>query len=117
MNQGLSMNGLRWVVCPAILLIVFGLSYATDMAATAGEQGTMQDAAEAKALDVSSSAEVERWTEGTCKGWTLGDLAESLGVEPTMEAVVSFLSRGFPSQAKSIVWEFCERELGQTRSS
>jgi hypothetical protein len=117
MTQGLLNHRFRRFRLLVIPLIVVGLGYALSMVAASGEQGDMRSAAEAKALDVSNPSEVERWTVGICRGWALRDLAESLGVEPTMEAVVTFLSRDFPSRAKLVVREVCEREVIQTDSS
>jgi hypothetical protein len=54
---------------------------------------------------------LRQWAKLTCRGWTVEKLAEELGVEPTMAAVVDRLSRGLPEDTQSIVSQVCREEL------
>lgn len=96
-----------------VLLIGLGLSYANGDMPSDQTDSQAFHTAEARALDLTSPAEVREWAERTCKGWTLAALARSLNVEPSIDAVVAFLSNGFPRQARAIVQEVCTRELSR----
>jgi hypothetical protein len=82
-----------------------------------GDHPRTQFGAEAREVDPTNSDQVREWAELTCRGWTLAELAKSVDVEPTLDAVAWFFSRGFPSETKAVVREVCERELGQPGSS
>jgi hypothetical protein len=76
----------------------------------------MRFEAESRPVDLRNLDDVETWTVLVCRGWTLEGLARSVKVENTMDAVVDFLSKGFPDQAKVVVREVCERELDPPNS-
>jgi hypothetical protein len=56
---------------------------------------------------------LKEWAEGTCRGWTVQNLASALEVDPTMEAVVAHISRGLPAESRQVVIEACELELNR----
>jgi hypothetical protein len=59
---------------------------------------------------------LKEWAELRCRGWSLGDLASSLDVEPTVDAVTSRLARNLPPRSRRVVIEACKRELEETES-
>lgn len=68
-------------------------------------------------VDPNDPIAVRKWAEHRCRGWTLNELARSLGVLPTKDAVTKRLARGFPPASRKIAIETCEVELAKTETA
>ena len=71
---------------------------------------------EIEVLDSTDAVAMKEWAQQMCRGATVVGLASALGVEPTMEAVVGYLSKGHTGDAQKAVVETCERELKRQES-
>jgi hypothetical protein len=57
---------------------------------------------------------LKKWTELRCRGWSLRDLASSLNVDVTVDAVTDRLARNLPPKSRRVVIDACKRELEKT---
>jgi hypothetical protein len=62
-------------------------------------------------VDSQDAAALGAWAESVCQGWTVSDLAAILKVEPTIDGILAYLSRGLDGDAKQAVIDGCMRRL------
>lgn len=53
----------------------------------------------------------KEWARRRCRAWTVESFAASLGLEPSMDAVLQHLTKGLPPESKRAVEEICREEL------
>lgn len=105
----------RLVIAGLAAALVVVLMASLPMAADSSRQeasGQKFEFAEVKPQD---TAALRDWARGWCRGWSVASLAAALKVEPTMEAVVDYLSEGLTGDARRAVVETCQRELSRNK--
>jgi hypothetical protein len=54
-------------------------------------------------VDTSDGSDLRRWAEQMCYRETINGLAKTLGVTPSLDAVVAAVTHGFPDSSRAIV--------------
>jgi hypothetical protein len=62
-------------------------------------------------LDEHDPAAVSEWARAICRTVTVEEAAESLGVEPTMSAVLDALVGSLPDNTRGVARSICESQL------
>lgn len=95
------------------LLIVWVLMTSNDGSGKTGNEAPREEQSKLINVDVNDPSAMAKWARGTCQGQTVESYAMLYGIEPTMDAVLSELSRDLPDAAKQIVVEVCKEELSK----
>jgi hypothetical protein len=107
-------------VALGILLVTAALagsvpSHGADAPEKRDKAGTVVDrSAKFFVVDPKDLKGLREWTEVRCRGWTLKQLASSLGVDTRKEVVLDRLARGLPAKSRMVVIQTCEEELEKT---
>jgi len=104
------------VVIGVVLIgVSFGMAFSFAGLGELMEEGQQSKSYRTELVSVDSHdlAALREWARLTCRGRTVAVMAASLEVEPTMEAILGFLSKGLPEESQLAVREVCERELIQ----
>jgi hypothetical protein len=102
----------KWVaivVCSVGVLFVISMLSILDSNTESSQD--MARATKVESLDQTDVIEMRKFAEEVCRGWPVPDLAEFLGVEPTIESVASFYSKNLPEETRTVVRKTCEKEL------
>lgn len=78
--------------------------------------GRMKRRVEFVSIDPADVEAIREWAELRCKGLSLEDLAKSVEVSPTVEAVAAYLGRGLPEESSNAVRVVCERHFCNERT-
>jgi hypothetical protein len=62
-------------------------------------------------IDPKDVPQIRDWAERWCRGASIPDLADGLGVGRSKDAIISYLSKGLTDEGREAVKEVCEREL------
>jgi hypothetical protein len=76
----------------------------------------MEERAEITTVDTGDLNAMARWARGMYRGQTVAHLASIWGIEPTMEAVLAEVGKGFPDPARKIVVKVAEKELRKAKN-
>jgi hypothetical protein len=62
-------------------------------------------------VDPNDPEALRQWAIGICRGRTIEEVAAPLGITPTMDSLLRFLTKGLSANSERAVREICEREL------
>jgi len=104
-------NWLRFAIVGIALACALFFASHFIMNANGNSGGSAQRQIKIIEVDPQDVADVRKWAEGICRGWTVRGLASVLRVEPSMESIIKYLGKNYTGESRQAVVDVCKREL------